>query len=275
MEKITSTLIAGYTRIYGLNGFTLADDTFYKYMPLHRFIESIQNKELVFVSPKTWYDPFESLYYNADCSLHSYTPVDVACMCVTSNRSKNEEAAWRTYIGNDEKAVRVSYDVKVLLDFLEEYAINNSCTIFIGNVNYDFNKDDIKKIGKANGQMHNVYCPSHMETQHYLSLLLLKRKSFKYENEIRIFIAANKANQTILTSDLLRLDFDYSNKKLITKVLLSPYPYEDSKTPLGKFYYNLHDKESKSLKEEISKLLNVKVEQSRLYDRVPTYQIEL
>ena len=44
-----------------LNGYSFpkGKKTIFKYMPIDRFIESVDNRELVFVSPEMWYDPFE------------------------------------------------------------------------------------------------------------------------------------------------------------------------------------------------------------------------
>ena len=58
--KIKSELYQDYKHIYMLNGLTLSDDyPLYKYMPYNRLVSSVNNNELVFVSPKAWIDPFE------------------------------------------------------------------------------------------------------------------------------------------------------------------------------------------------------------------------
>ena len=66
----TSKLLEGYSHIHMLNGYSLpkSKSTLYKYMPLNRLLEAINKKELIFVSPEVWYDPFEQLYHGMDCS---------------------------------------------------------------------------------------------------------------------------------------------------------------------------------------------------------------
>lgn len=100
MDIGTSTTLTGYPHIHMLNGYSLPTDksTVFKYMPLDRFVKMVDKKELVFVSPVTWYDPFEQLYYGIDsdssCMTSSVYPSALASLtydssemeCFSSNR---------------------------------------------------------------------------------------------------------------------------------------------------------------------------------------------
>ena len=90
-----------------LNGYSFPKDksTVFKYMPLNRFVNSVKNNQLVFVSPESWYDPFEQLYHGIDCSSRDYITEDIACMCVSEKSSTNEDACWRVYSDSNDKAV--------------------------------------------------------------------------------------------------------------------------------------------------------------------------
>ena len=59
--EIKSELLEGYSNVYALNGFSLQDKPFYKYIPLSRFEKSIEDKKLVFVRPKLWRDPIKKI----------------------------------------------------------------------------------------------------------------------------------------------------------------------------------------------------------------------
>lgn len=278
MNEISSKKIEGYKNIYGLNNFSIKKEQcyFYKYIPIDRFIQSVESNELVFVSPTTWYDPFERLYFNADCSKHNYSPVDMACMCVTSEKTKNEEAAWKIYSINGTKSVRVSFKISVLFSFLDKYATDNQCKVYIGYVNYELNKTDINNIYKKKSKYHSIFCPQNMTTDHYLSLMLLKRKSFEYENEIRIFIVSEDKIKFDENRKLLKLPCIYSKTDFLSDITLSPYPTIKRSTIKGKIYSKLNEIESKELKKQLKSLLgkNCNIQQSRLYDDKKTCSIE-
>ena len=52
-----SSVLPGYSHIHMLNGYAFPKDksTVFKYMPLDRLVKSVENNELVFVSPNAWY----------------------------------------------------------------------------------------------------------------------------------------------------------------------------------------------------------------------------
>jgi hypothetical protein len=143
-----STVLSGYSHIHMLNGYSLPTDksTVFKYMPLDRFVKMVDKKELVFVSPVTWYDPFEQLYYGIDCSSKDYMTEDIACMCVSEKSSTNEDASWKVYAGSNNKAVRISIEQDKLLRLLEDYAMANGYEVYIGKVVYFIEKKEIKKL---------------------------------------------------------------------------------------------------------------------------------
>ena len=192
----TSTYVKGYEHVHMLNGYSFPKDkkTVFKYMPMNRFVKSVDDQELVFVSPETWYDPFEQLYYGIDCLPKGYKTEDIACMCVSEKSSTNEDACWRVYAGTNNKTVRISLEQDKLLQLLDNYATNNGYEVYIGRVNYAFEKQEIKKLCNHSSKHYTMFFPKTMSREHYLSLMLLKRKSFLYENEVRIFLVKDTIN---------------------------------------------------------------------------------
>ncbi len=265
MKSVISSRLAGYKHIHMLNGYSFPKDkkTIFKYMPIDRFIQSVDNKELVFVSPEMWYDPFEQLYYGIDCSKKGYTTEDIACMCVSEKSSTNEDACWRVYAGTNTKTVRISLVQDKLLGFLDEYALKSGYEVYIGKVNYAFERQEIKNLYKSSSPHYAKFFPDTMNREHYLSLMLLKRKSFQYENEVRIFLVKDKIK---FDNGLLKIHCNYANKGLVSNVMLSPYP---PIRPNGDIATAVRDKMNKIESEEMKKVLRAKVgcpiQQSLLY----------
>ena len=262
---ISSNLYNGYKHIHMLNGynFPTVKATVFKYMPLNRFIANVDNQELVFVSPELWYDPFEQLYYRTDYSSHSYLLEDIACLCLSEKSSTNEDASWRVYADSSKKAVRISINIDKLLTMLENYATTNGFEVYIGQVNYEFEKAEIQGLHKRSSLYYNTFFPNPMSREHYLSLMLLKRSAFKYENEVRIFLVKDKIS---FNNELLCIHCDYKANSLITNIMLSPYPPIRERDDLAfKVRQKLNNIESNELKRTLQVKVGCGVQQSLLY----------
>ena len=268
MRKVGKCLpLVGYSTIFMLNGYSLPMDknTIDKYIPLDRFIKTIDSKELVFVSPEAWYDPFEQRFYGIDCYSRGYITEDIACICFSEKSIRNEDACWRVYANSGEKAVRVSFNYMILLQFLDEYAKSNGFRVFIGQANYSLEKKDIKELNNPHSTYYNEYFPDMMDRENYLSLMLLKRKSFEYENEIRFFLVREKIEFD--KDNLLKIPCDYKAQKLISNVTLSPSPrIQEKDNKLIRAYRQIYRTESEQMKKYINDKLGCRVQQSRLYE---------
>lgn len=264
MKTGISYFLDGYKHIHMLNGYSFPKDksTVFKYMPMDRFVKSVDDQVLVFVSPETWYDPFEQLYFGIDCSSKGYKTEDIACMCVSEKSSTNEDACWRVYGGSGNKTVRISLEQDKLLQLLDNYADRNGYEVFIGKVNYAFEKEEIKKMYLSSSKHYPVFFPKTMTRENYLSLMLLKRKSFMYENEVRIFLVKDSIK---FDKGLLKIQYDYAGG-LVSNVMLSPYPPVRSN---GDIAVAVRNKINKIESDEIKKILKSKVgcriQQSQLY----------
>ncbi len=270
-EKVVgvSSVLPEYPHIHMLNEYSFPKDksTVFKYMPLDRLVKSIESHNLVFVSPAAWYDPFEQLYYGIDCSSRGYATEDIACMCVSEKSSTNEDASWRVYADSSDKSVRVSIDQKSLLDLLEDYASTNGFEVYIGKVDYSFEKKDIRSLHIPSSVNHSTYFPNKMSREHYLSVMLLKRKAFQYENEVRIFLVKEKIN---FTNNLLCVPCKYKESHIISNVMLSPYPPIRA---IGDIAYKVRNKindlETREYKQRLGDMLGCRIQQSMLYKVYP------
>lgn len=263
----TSSLYTGCSHIHMLNGYSFPSDkkTVFKYMPLDRFVKSVDDKVLTFVSPEKWYDPFEQLYYGIDCSKKGYYTEDIVCMCISEKSSTNEDASWRVYAGPSNKTVRISIEQDKLLQLLENYATSKDYEVYIGKVNYSFEKKDIQGLHNMSSPYYNVFFPKTMRVEHYLSLMLLKRSAFKYENEVRIFMVKNN-----ISEKLVKIPCDYKATGLVSNVMLSPYPPVRKKEDLAyKVRERLHKIESDQLKTVLKDKVGCRVQQSLLYKVCP------
>lgn len=260
-----SSVLPEYPHIHMLNDYSFPKDksTVFKYMPLDRLVNSIKNDELVFVSPAAWYDPFEQLYHGIDCSSRGYITEDIACMCVSEKSSTNEDASWRVYAGSSNKSVRVSIDQTTLLSLLEDYASTNGFEVYIGKVDYSYDKKVIKSLHIPTSVGHSSYFPNLMNREHYLSVMLLKRKAFQYENEVRIFLVKEKIN---FKNNLLCVPCRYKKSHIISNVMLSPYPPVRVNGDIAyKVRNKINDIESKEYKKRLGDMLGCQIQQSMLY----------
>jgi len=234
-------------------------------MQFERFVSSVNSKELIFVSPDTWKDPFERRFYKTDYSSVGYNRPDIACMCVTSKSSTNEEASWKMYINPSDKALRLTIDFVEFCKLLDEFAIKNDCKVYIGNVIYELKKDEITSLHKkVSSPNYNDFFPVPFSLENYLSLMLIKRVAFEFENEVRIFIVKDNLFP-LSSSGLLRIKNVNYSKELIPLVMIAPYeplPEDDIRTPFRKKINNIESSEYKKI---IGDIFGCKVMQSQLY----------
>jgi hypothetical protein len=169
------------------------------------------------------------------------------------------------YINPSDKALRLSIDFVELCKILEDFANKNDCKVYIGNVIYELRKDEITSLHKKiSSSYYNDFFPTPFSLENYLSLMLIKRNAFEFENEVRIFIVKDNLFP-LISSDLLRIKNVNYSKELIPLVMIAPYeplPEYDIRTPFRKKINNIESSEYKKI---ISSLFGGKVNQSQLY----------
>lgn len=173
----------------------------YKYMSVDTFIVSLVNRKWRFVEPKKWKDKYEGRFYNADYTRvlnGSRNPVrKVFATCIT--QSPASEAAWKVYShgqGLSSKCLQIKIDMKELRKQLcANFAIAGSGTsaaltrglIYEGKVYYELTDYQIDNLNKPTSEFYETFFKD-FTLEKFLKLLLLKRKAYSYEDEIRVFL---------------------------------------------------------------------------------------
>lgn len=162
----------------------------YKYMDVESAINFLQNKSMSFVEPSSWFDPFEKRFYNADFSaIPNFKKPKIFASCFT-NKATNE-AAWVMYSyfknGLASKSIRLEFNPTLFYDMLNQLGLNNNARIVVSRVNYELSEQTIKALHKKSCTKHQIYF-ANFDIDKFINLMLIKRKAFDYEKEIRIFI---------------------------------------------------------------------------------------
>lgn len=269
-----ATQIPDFNKIYSLNDYKIKEvPILNKYMPFKYLKENIENNKIVFVSPKTWRDPFERLYYSAENykKYNNFKKPNIFCMCLTKNASQNEDAAWKMYHdGTTEKILRVTFNVEKMLKQLDIYCLDNNFSIYIGDINYCFEKlDAITTLHKISNPKHNDYFKDDFGIENYLQLLLIKRKAFEFEQEVRIFLVPDDENvEDLSQKTLFPVSFNCHDGAIMNLTIapLQPFPMGD---PRQENYDKLQKIEEIAYKDALSQLLpelnSTKINQSHLY----------
>ncbi|CFQ87887.1 MULTISPECIES: DUF2971 domain-containing protein [Yersinia] len=191
----------------------LMDKPIYRIMPIHRFLQMLEEKKLTLVKPKKWDDPFENALLNcvvetSDGETGSFSAKDcVYGQCWTFHRET--DAMWRIY-SHDKDGVRVSTTPRKLLTALRKAEPkHHNLKCFIGKVSYLPKKALLKKLQSINLLNDNG--------SGIAESLLYKRTEFKHENEIRLIYSGD---DDACISDIFKFDIDPA--ELLDRVLFDP-----------------------------------------------------
>lgn len=191
----------------------LLDKPIYRIMPIHRFLQLLEEKKLTLVKPKKWDDPFENALLNCVIETSagetgSFSAKDcVYGQCWTFHRET--DAMWRIY-SHDKDGVRISTTPRKLLAALQEAEPkHHNVKCFIGKVSYLSQKKLLPKLQSID--LLNSNGSGIAES------LLYKRTAFKHENEIRLIYSGD---YNACVSDIFQFDIDPTT--LLDKVLFDP-----------------------------------------------------
>lgn len=200
LENVLNTTVVNCNSVYG---------TLYKYIRLSYVLEMLKNKEITFVSPELWNDPFETKYLKTDYSAIGYIrPEQIYCFCARTDNA-NEEASWNIYSNSQEDPlIRISLRTFHFLEYLKNYSDQHNCKIYYSRVDYGLKAKDIAELYKADNEFHDRYFNDFTEEK-YIQVMSLKRQAFKYENEVRIFLVS-KDGKPIGNNGLLKIPIDYN-----------------------------------------------------------------
>ncbi|WP_418981829.1 hypothetical protein [Alistipes sp.] len=195
MESIpVSQKMKGYNKIFWL-GEKKSSQThvLYKYMNVKSAIEFLKTGYFLLSEPSAWSDPYEKRFYTADYrNIEGFKPHRIYCTCFTQLGSN--EAAWRMYGSKDtgiaSRTIRFEFQRSALLHALDRGL--HSGKVYLGNASYDYTSKQIDGLHLQKSPFYSKHF-SNFSLDKFLNLLLIKRKAFGYEQEVRMFFVDENA----------------------------------------------------------------------------------
>lgn len=188
-----------------------------KYMPLERALDLLNNSQIWFANPTTWDDPFEKRFIETkylEKGMKIDFPWKNRIFCVCMSKNPNCEAYWNTYAKKG-LGICLVIDPVRLLAVLEDYSKKNNCSVYIGAVEYQETKVIKGSLNKNPflGKAFNLHSDDSKA-----KLMLLKRKAFEYEDEIRFIVVKNAGT----LEKGIKLNYSISNTDLVKVVKIDP-----------------------------------------------------
>lgn len=189
----------------------------YKYLRIQKAIDYLKERRVTFVKLHTWSDPTEKAFAMATIKTKDGRVLNpeqlplVYALCVTSNQAS--EAAWVVYqhikksadddlVVKEKKGkkdtkkkesivrgcVKFSIMFKAFLSQIEDWAKENGYKLYVSRIRY-FDWPEMRTVQKLDSAFQRmVFEKDAPFIENYLRLLSLKRTSYEYENEIRLFL---------------------------------------------------------------------------------------
>ena len=183
-------------RIGDLNKQLLDKPYLHRIELLERFFQILDNKEIVMVQPRCWTDPMENIIFNARIIKNGVPfehPAKNKIYGQCWSYDEDSYALWQIYTtkaNNDGITMRhPGVRITTHLDRLKQLSNKNSADFYYGVVNY-LTQKDLLQLPK-NKEYIKCLQSDEINDEHVQSLLL-KRKSYKYENEVRLLAIPDK-----------------------------------------------------------------------------------
>lgn len=216
-----------YNNIYRLGqALEKQRSSLFKYMNVQRAIDFLQTGQFSFVEPTAWADPYEKRFYLANYKNINYQPKQLFCTCFTSKIAN--EAAWKMYRadggGIAARTIRFDFRRSVLLKSLDQHS---DMKFYLGCVNYAYTTKRIDELHKKTSPEY-VHFFKDFSDEKFMDLLLIKRKAFEYESEIRLFMIPKERKRISTTPgeegyQIRTVAFDKTIlKELITQINVDP-----------------------------------------------------
>lgn len=165
----------------------------YRFTTLDRFIEVLKTSKFSFVSPTKWDDPFEKFFLDRDFLIDNEKyklPIKDRLFGFCVSRTSSSEAYWKVYAPKED-GIRLAFNTeKLLTKFLDNIP---DADVYIGKVKYENTREFYKITFDKKGLIDEIKNSKFGDQQ--IKLLLKKRKSFMYEDEVRIMVIPHKMNK--------------------------------------------------------------------------------
>lgn len=194
----------------------------YRIFPLNRLLDLFNSKMNTLIKPKMWDDPFENVLFKQKALLNTGEPVDFTKIhdsfygqCWTINQNETD-ALWRIYSPNKD-GIRV----KTTIDRLFDSFYNIECEsaymkYFIGQIIYR-SKEEIKEFFEESDTVNGILRDTSIKSA--VSTLLIKRKEFSHENEVRLLYSTLFEN-VITSKDIFQ--YKIEPNELFDELLFDP-----------------------------------------------------
>lgn len=248
-------------------------DSLFHFMKCTDLVEEILSNELTLKSPLCWDDPYDYLFYE-NFEIQERSNIEFACLCFSYNKLKDEDALWRIY---DENFVRVEFELKALIDKLEEIAKDERNRIkkfYFAAMCYNYldKNGKYQDYGKRSMKKRHKECENRYESvEQFISHMCCKRKAFQYEKEIRLFAVGDNLYKEKEKRIVRVGGFEY-NKKIIKSVNLPPLHPVKYDSPRYKYYEQMQNSFNKGLRDVLKKAFGKRsgtkhpqISQSQLY----------
>ncbi|MEN8890464.1 MAG: hypothetical protein ABF239_03955 [Wenyingzhuangia sp.] len=197
------------------------NENIYRIFNYEYFLNDLKDNMLTLVHPHKWQDPYENFFLNADGIRDdgleiSFENVKNSFYSQCWSLKEECDGLWRNYKGINEFAIQVKTNAKKL--FSSIYDINNTfhyLSFFIGKVDY-LDNDEFAHYFDEKVDFNNFQ--SGME---FATTLLVKRKPFAYEEEIRIIVKRESDTQHDNTNDIFRIPSNLND--VIEEIVFDPW----------------------------------------------------
>ena len=200
------------------------DPYLYRIELLERLFQILDNNEIVFVQPSCWTDPMENIIFNArilkDGAEYRHPAKDkIYAQCWSHD--DDSYALWQIYTTkpDDRGVTKRHYGIRITthLDKLNHLSAVNTGSFYYGQVNYLTQKALLKLPKDPNF----VACiSSEAINEEHINSLLIKRKSYLYENEVRLLYVPELSNKDTMPERIVRIKIE--PHQLITSLRIDP-----------------------------------------------------
>lgn len=192
------------------------DETIFRICKYEHLIDDIKNNTLTLVRLKLWADPFENFLLNSTGVMDngaevSFENISNSYYAQCWSLREESDGLWRNYKGKEDFAIKIKTTTHKI--FNEIYNIDDKfhyLNYFIGKVDY---VDDKNIIDFFKDKVDVLHFQSGIE---FPQTMLMKRKAFDYEEEIRIIVKKGDHHK-----DLLPLPCNWNN--FVDELIFDPW----------------------------------------------------
>jgi hypothetical protein len=220
-EEVQENTIFKKNCILNFNEYVDFETPVYRVYPIERLLELFNQQKNTLVKPKMWDDPFENLVFQQTANNQADQEIHFdgirECLygqCWTLNIEETD-ALWRIY-SPSKNGVRVKTTLKKLWDgFYNERHPSAMISFFIGKIIYE-SATEIQKYFEEPGNLQEIFSS---DATGIVNTILIKRKEFEHENEVRLVFRADDKKYDI-TKRIYQYDFNPIN--MFDEILFDP-----------------------------------------------------